>query len=559
MEKVLRLEENVDRYIKLADKMVEKEDLLGALSMLKSAEKIKSSLQTTIKIADVYADMGLLDISNRYWYKFMHMAPKDKVSMAYEELGINYFYMENLWATGYYFHKKIETDGFISKEGIDNEIIEFLSGDEFKKHAYRIVYPPEKADYSLEEKSGKRALALGAFSEAVLMLERIPVASRTQENSDDLVVAYFMSDDLENAEKESRRALNAYGESVGIYCNLSTIYELKKDSEKSEYYYQKALKLTSGERVEAYKIMTCAIERKDHFMIKECLEKVIEERPYEMAMLFFKGIAHVNANEYAEAEKWFKKAYALDTEDLIIEYYYDLAKQLNKGEGEEKLLPLAYEKSLPKKIETRWSARIRYLLNQPQKFIASTKNKQTLKLFKWCLFYGADSLMRSLCYNLASLTPKLFHKLAMELLMSNEGGETQKRLMVYLLAMSGYKGKVGVVFGVFYRNYNARKVACEKDVDNPKFLTAYSLTMSKLVLSEVEDVDKIAQVSDKVYVALKEKISEDTTVEELSALIISECNYKNHTDLNKICTQLHCDVKKVNNLKDKLRKESNND
>ncbi len=554
MEKILHLEENVDRYIKMADKKVEEDDLFGALSMLKSAERIKSSLQTTVRIADVYADMGLLEVSNRYWYKFMNTAPKDKVSMAFEELGINYFYLENLWATGYYFHKKIETDGFISKEGIDNEIIEFLSGDEFKKHAYRIVYPPEKADYSLEAKSGKRALALGAFSEAVLMLERIPVRSRTQENSDDLVVAYFMSDDLENAEKESRRALKAYGESVGIYCNLSTIYELKKDSEKSDYYYQKALSLTNGERVETYKIMTCAIERKDHVMIKECLVKVIEERPYEISMLFFKGIAHLNAHEYEQAEQWFKKAYALDTDDLILEYYYDLSRQLKSGDGEEKLLPLAYEKSLPKKEETRWSARIRYLLNQPQKFIASTKNKQTLKLFKWCLHFGADSLMRSLCYNLASLTPKVFYKLALELLMLPEAGETQKRLMIYLLAMSGYKGKVGVVFGVFYKNYTAKKVACEKDIDNPKFLTAYSLTMSKLVLSDVEDVDKMAEATDKIYIALKEKIGEDTTVEELASLIIDQCVYKNHTDLNKTCSQLHCDVNRVKALKDMLKK-----
>ena len=43
MKKVLRLEENVDKYIKLADKKVEKDDLFGALSMLKSAEKIKFS------------------------------------------------------------------------------------------------------------------------------------------------------------------------------------------------------------------------------------------------------------------------------------------------------------------------------------------------------------------------------------------------------------------------------------------------------------------------------------------------------------------------------------
>lgn len=554
MEKVIRLEENASTYIKFADKMVAEDNLIGALSMLKSARAFNKDLDVLVRIADVYADMGLIEISNRYWYQYMHVAPKEKISMAYEELGINYFYLDNLWATGFYFHKKIETDGFISKEGIDKEIIDFLSGDEFKKYAYRVVYPPERADYSLETKSGKRALALGAFNEAVLMLEKIPERARTEENSDDLTVAYFMSDDLESAEKESRRALSVYGESVWVYCNLSTIYGLKKDKEKSDFYYRKAISLTTGDRIESYKIMTCAIELEDHERVKNCLDKVLDERPYEVAMLFFYGIAYINLGKYSLAVESLKKAYLLDNSDVIIEYYYQLAKQFESGEGEEKLLPLKYEKRLPKKVESRWNARIKYLLDQPQKFVASLKNADNLRLYRWCLLYGSESTMRSLAYNLATLGGKTFYKLAHEVLMLPEAGETQKRLMIYLLSMCGYKGKIGVVFGVFYKNYHTKRLACEKDLDNPQFLTAYALTMSKLVFTEIEDVEKIAKVTDKIYANLKGKIDSTTTIEDLASLIISECEFTNHTDLKTTCTKLHSDYKNVQKLKEMLNK-----
>ncbi len=559
MGKIIRIEENIDRYMKLADKKMAEDDLLGALFTLKSLEKLSRDLSVTARLADVYADMGLLDISNRYWYKYMNTAPKEKVSTAYEELGINYFYMDNLWATGYYFHKKIQADGYISKEGIDNEIIEFLSGDEFKKYAYRVVYPPERADFSLEHKSGKRAIALGAFSEAVKMLEKIPKRNRTEEIADDLSVAYFMSDDLENAEKEVRRALKEHGESVWAYCNLSTVYELKKDYEKSEYYYQKALSLATGERIEAYKIMTCAIERKDHYRVKECLEKVIEERPYEIAMLYFYGIALINLGDYESAKNALKKARSLDFDDVIVEYYYNLAKAFCDGEGEQKLLPLDYEKRLPKLVEKRWTARIKHMIDDPKKFVAGVKKKDNKSLFKWCMLYGSDSSMRTLTYNMATLTSREFIKLAIELLMMPEANDALKRLLVYMLAMSGYKGKISVVFGVFFKTYHGRKTACEKDLDNPKFLTAYALAMSKLVFSDIEDIDVIAKSIDRVYFSLKDKIDDSVTVEELGALTIYCCDYKGYTDLNKICTQFHCDAKKVESLKQMMGKVKEND
>ena len=106
-ENLLLFDKSVSRYRKLADECSEREDFLGALRYLTSAKNIDpKDLGVIMDIADAYADAGLLELSNKYWFLYLDSAPKDKVAVAYEELAINYFYMDNFWASSYYFHKK---------------------------------------------------------------------------------------------------------------------------------------------------------------------------------------------------------------------------------------------------------------------------------------------------------------------------------------------------------------------------------------------------------------------------------------------------------------------
>ena len=135
-----------------------------------------------------------------------------------------------------------------------------------------------------------------------------------------------------------------------------------------------------------------------------------------------------------------------------------------------------------------------------------------------------------------------------------EVGETEKRLMIYLLSLCGYKGKVGVAFGVLFQSYQAKKLACEKDLDNPRFLTAYALCMSKYVFSDVEDIERIAKVTDKIYFALKDQLDESVTIEELACLITIECEFKNHNDLNRVCSKFNAQVTSVKRLIEKLHR-----
>ena len=373
--KVILFDKNVNRYRRFADECAERDDFFGTLRFLTSAKNIApDNLDVITDFADAYADMGLLEISNRYWFKYLDKAPKDRVAVAYEELAINFFYMDNFWASSYYFHQKLATDGFISKEGLSQEIIDFFSGEEHKKGSYKIVYPFDRADYSYEVKKAKHLIAVGAFDESAKILSSIPKECLDEETFGDLAVCLFMCDDLNQSEEVSRLCLTMHGENVTAFCNLSTVYDMREDFDNSDYYYQKALSCRTGDKGEAYKIATCAIEREDHLTVCECLKTILKERPYELNMRFFYGLCLANLKNYRAAVEQLKIAHSLDPDDFSVEYYLNyVTKMSESGADEENLTPFKYVKDVPEEIAKKWKKKIRALIKTPEKISSALK------------------------------------------------------------------------------------------------------------------------------------------------------------------------------------------
>ena len=106
--KILSVTDHLKKYIKKADECAEKEKFLSALGFCFSALSIKRTSETLSAIANVYADMGLYELSNKYWFYYLEKTPEKNCGRAYEELAINYFYLSNFTMSGYYFNKKIE-------------------------------------------------------------------------------------------------------------------------------------------------------------------------------------------------------------------------------------------------------------------------------------------------------------------------------------------------------------------------------------------------------------------------------------------------------------------
>ncbi len=554
MGNVILLDKNIKPFRKVALKFSEKENYLRALETLFSAKNIALTHDVIADIADVYTDMGLLELSNKYWYLYLDKAPKDKVSVAYEELAINYFYLDNYLASSYYFHEKLTFDGFIDKQGLSQEILDFFSGEELKKSAYRVVYPFDKADFSFDKKRAKRAISAGAFPEASKILKGIPEECRDEETCGDLAVALFMNDEFEEAEKVCRSSILNHGENVTAYCNLSTVFDMKEDFSNSEFYYQKALSVRKGDKTEAYKIATCAIERNDHKTANECLAKIVEERPYELVMRFFYGLSFANLGNFLRAEEELSLSYKLNPDDLVIKWFLECVRLfLEEKSDTQNLLPFKYVKEIPESVAKKWKKRLKDTAKNSEKINSSLKNNEFKEIVKWGLYSTDGEVMRDSAYILSTAFTSFCKKVLYDALIDPDGGEELKRLLVYVLILKGEKQKFGVVAGSFYLKFKPKKLLCEKSVDGGIYLSAYALCVSRIIFNDVGNLDKLANACDKIYKGLRMKISDsDATNEEIGALILYSANIKRLSDDRAVMSFFNIDKNKFLLLKEML-------
>ncbi len=555
--KIIQFDNSTERYRKVAEKFAEKEQFDKTLALLLSAKDKETNLNVISDIADAYADMGLLEESNRYWFKYLDRAPADKLSVAYEELAINYFYLDDFWTSSYYFHKKIDTDGYISKEGIDPEILDFFSGEEQKKALYHIAWPPERSDYSGKIKMAKHAIVAGDFNGSIKILSKIPQECLDEDTMGDLAICYYMSDLFDEGANVCRNSLARHGDNVTAYCNLSTIYAMKEDDEKSVYYYNKALNCRKGERTEAYKIATCAIEREDHVVVKECLNEILKERPYDTSMRFFSSIASVNLGDYSTAYELMLGVHRLTPEDHIIKYYIKLIKSFCDGQtGNDKLLPLKYVKELPEKIEKKRVRKIKELVKDTEKISLALKKTEIKEIIEWGLSCKKSETLRESAYILSLVFTPYSKKIMLATLLDSEAPAELKRVLVYAMAVNGYKEKFGVVAGKIFLKVKPKKLSFEKDVDAGAFVRAYALALSRAVFWDVEKLDKLAVGAEKVYKKLKGVVTEsDVTGDEMSALMVYASGFDRFEKYDVIANLFEIKKERFDEIKKLLEKE----
>lgn len=526
--KILIFDNSNKRYRNVARKKAELGDYETSLGLLFCITDFENNVDAIMDIADTYADMGLLELSNKYWFKFLDKVSKDRVGVAYEELAINFFYLEDFWASSYYFHKKIEVDGYLSNEGIDQEILDFFTGEEHKKAFYHIAYPFDKADYSGKIKLAKHSIATGKFDEAVKILTAIPQECMNEEVFGELAIAYYMNDMLDESISVSKQSIKLCGDSVTAFCNLSTAYEMKKDEEKSKYYYQKALECKKGERLEDYKIATCAVEKGDHKVAKECLTTILKDRPYDAIMRFFYALTCVNLSEYELAEDEMGKVLRLDPADKIVNFYFKLIKKLKIGKADsQNLLPLKYIKEVPEKIEKEREKIIKNLANYSSDKISNEMRKvETKEILLWGLRSKNSDIARETVYILSNSFNSFSRKAMLSALIDNEILLEIKKVLVYSLTINNYSDRYGIVVGNVYIKVKPKKIDFYNKDKTGIFVRAYAMAISRAVFWDLEKIDKIAVSAEKMFKMLNGAVEEaDVTSSELAALIIYLCKF----------------------------------
>lgn len=559
MSNVIEFKPNERIYLELAEKAADEGRFYDALKFAYDAWNESGSKDAAEMLAMLYADMELYDLSDKFWFYVLERSAKGQCGRAYEELAINAFYKSNFVLTGYYFHRKMEEDGFVNKENLDDALLDFISEGDKEKSSVKIVYPPDAADFSDEIEQAERAVVCGNFSAAIEILEKIPTKSKQGASALKLLAeAYYLGDDDKNSLEASKEYLNNFGENAGVYSTVACVYSSKKNTEKSEYYYRKALAcLDEKDYSDVGKVANCALNLKDFVSAVKLLEIFLTDRPYAKEVRFMFAVSLINIFEYEKGAEQFRKLISIDPFNPVYAYYYSLSKDILNGK-KQSALPLNFLEVLPR-TKRRENEKI---ITEAMYSVGITNKKQKrsreklMQAIKEEIFCDDSRIINSCAYLLIEDDSEESKSILFDSLLDERVSDRNKREIVYSILFSGYKRKFSLsISGVFIKII-VRKLACEK-IDS-KLAIPYYFTLSELTPVEESEQARLAAVAERVLSRTNERVEERNN--ELSAIIAAEF-FGNKLPIELACETFSADIGTVKRMlkNNKTKKEDKND
>lgn len=549
-DKVIKFETGAETYRRLAGELADDDKFVDALGLLFSAlKKYPKDGGVITDIGDIYADMNLWELSNKFWFYYLATQPKDKAGVAYEELGINYFYLDNLFAAGYYFHLKLASDGRFSREDFGDEINDFLNNAQNDLKEYRIVYPFERADYSFSKKLAKKAYALGDYDAASAVYSTIPHQCLTEDDGGELAVSLFMCGDDDEVLKVCKNSIIDHGENLTAYCSLCALYNAKGDADKSAYYYKKALSLRKFDKDEPYKLVPCALEQRDHDTAIGCIRDILEDKPSDPWMLLFYGFALANVGRYAKAAEQFNAAYRVAPYIRPFGFYANYLKTAADGEfdDEKKLIPFEYVRGYQPKTVNRFKriVKVEDLLMPPD----FDKKPETLDAYIWGVLEGNDEIAKKCALSLAMSKNAAAESALDEMLLDPSVSDSRKSLVVFMYTLFEIKNTYGVVASDCFVKIKSGKLVLKGKPFDQEFRSAYALAVSKSVFAGFTDFGKITFCANSLYKERYDEVAESGFSQgEIAAVILIDCKDKRLSDVKKACKLFDVQEKRIKNF-----------
>lgn len=556
-EKILPFRVKTEYYKKLADEHADKDDLIGALGFALASLKRSRTLSAITDVADLYADMGLYDASNSYWFEYLDKASDSKASMAYEELGINFFYLSEYGLSGYYFEQKVKADGFISREGMDEEILDYFEKEVKKERGFHIVYPENNADYSELLQTAKKLNASNRPEEAYKILADIPDTSKDYADAVyETIVACYLTGKYREGIEKCKEYVSLRGESVDTCCHFSSLYAGVKNKEKKIEYYEKAQTFPEKTMKDTYRLAYCAFDMGDHSTACGCMSKIVEERPYDVNMRIYYGISLLNVGDYHGAREQFGTALRILPDDYVADYYYGVADGVLAGKRKKPPV-FRYVTELPEK---EINARIDKLADlekaDSQKLKSLITTRPYFDYLKWGLSCPDAGLCGATTFTLMAGEKDETDKLLLKKLRDPDYFDALKRtVLFYFLNKQFGKTKKHVsvcIDGVFVK-VKPITLSCERERDS-EFYEYASYCVSILVFMGYRDFDAMQSNLEKTYAFYKDGNLSDVIERKLSrgdvsALTAYACGLADKGKSREICRIFGIKQKRFSQLK----------
>ena len=566
MDKILNFKRDKETYSKIAQKRMDDGDLIGALSCFFSSLKQEFSIDTVKDIAYVYSQINLYELSNKYWYLFLSKAPKNRVAEAYEGLGINYIFEEDLRTGNYYL-------GLISKKKlmdddnpVEDDFIEKMSEYFSRTQKLKVVYPPESADYGEELFNGRFALANADYKKAIEFFSAVPKGCKQyNESREELATAYYLAGEFEKGVKVVKENIAEKGETLSDTCKLSQIYKAMAEEgenakyyeEKAAYYYNKAKEIGDKNLSETFKLSFTAFEQRDDKTALRCMEKITADRKYDANMFFYYAVSLLNNGFIEKSYDTFNYARRIYPFSDVINYYADkVGEILRTGCDKDKIIPAKYRFAIPQKEADK---RVKIITERELKKGGdrSGKDKKLLSYLKWGL-YSNDKQIEDICafflmYSEYEEAIDLLKEKLLDVFADND----LKRSIVYYLIYLGENEKISCVVNKIFISIKPQKLKCGRTAGGDVFFAGYALAMPTLAFAGCKSLEKVGIIADDTFrklSGLKPKIR--LTREEACALIIYLCGFKGISEEESVCAILDVKQKTLKKLIAKYKGEN---
>ncbi|MBQ9482049.1 MAG: hypothetical protein IJU84_07800 [Clostridia bacterium] len=337
MNKLLKFDNGANRLKTVAEKRRDEGDILGAVSAYRSVlEKSPFDYDANADLAELYAEADLCMEAANCWFRALSVAAdKYEEARAYNGLGAAHYFLGMDLLALHYFGKQLSLDQETDYEY--NDVIEDIQDeayDENERRPYFVVYDKTKDDEG--EKSIKRARALieeGKLNEALTSLTQIKDDSPHFVRSLEMIAfVLFLQGKYETATEIADHILYLDGNNFRARYVLCSCLYGKGETEKSEVFF-KQLVAEAEEKFDEERylhMIMLSLDTSHESVALRFIERVLEETPYNLNVLYVRGLVKYNLGDVEGCRADLKKVLVF-TDNAVVR---DKLSVAGKAEGE---------------------------------------------------------------------------------------------------------------------------------------------------------------------------------------------------------------------------------
>lgn len=425
---VLPFDRSAAELRQLAQRQLEQGQALKAVELLRlSLEKAPDDPETIFTIAETYASMGCLSLSNSAFFSLTEN--EEYAPHSFYGMGANYYAMQMFGAA----HdclvmalQKLPDASFVGEavdmlDAIDDmRRVPDLDEDRLQKRMERVLAAMDEGRAKLAVRQLRRVSALDRRSSGIQSLQAF---------------ANLAAGDADGAMKAARRALMADNRDIRALCAVASACHAKNSRETARKYLQKAETLIE-QPDDAQLVCQTACEIGEHAFAAALLERIESRMPYAEDVLHPLALALYNAGKTDEAMRCWRLLRRINPMDSIAEYRLHLV-EVGKPPAE-----IAYTSDVPLSEVLERLERLRKWVHKgPEAFTQQWNESNAMEcLLRWGIASAEPGVPQAMCGVLTTLGDERAQSILKDVLCNANATEAVKQSALAALYSLGQNG-----------------------------------------------------------------------------------------------------------------------